>query len=48
MEGILVIAQIYMNCVVAGKIVRTCSDKRRVCFVNDSAVLNEPKIGCIV
>ena len=33
-------------CVIAWKIARTCSDKRLICFVNDSAVLNDTKTGC--
>jgi len=32
----------------AWKIVRDCFDECRVCFVNDSAVLNEPKTTCYV
>jgi len=33
---------------VAGKTARSCSDDYRASFVNDSAVLNEPKFGCYI
>jgi len=32
----------------SSKIAETCSDERRVPFVNDSAVLKEPNTGCCI